>query len=452
MKLSTLVSVLRPLLVLAVLAGAGAAAYSTRETWWPYVFPTKPAEKPADEHDHDHGDEEDAPKVKLSAQAQQNLGLVAAEPTPREYWRTMVIPGMVVDRPGESDRRVASRVAGTVTDLKVRLGDSVRPGDPLFTIQLVSELLQTTQADLARAATDLTFAEKERDRIANLVKGGTTPGAELTKQQNAVERLVNQVKAARRQLLALGLTAEQIERAEKGEAVTEVVVRAPGVSASGPDRGEEFEVRQLHVALGDHVMAGQILCQLANHRHLLIEGAAFKSEAKALAALVANRTPVEVEFAEENPGDWPAPRKMVVTHIAEHVDPSTRTFAFYLPLENEEEGGVWRYSPGQRVRLRVPVERLTTRRADGTERDPFVFPAGAVVREGAEAFVFVKVEDIFIRRPVRVLYEDRTEVVVANDGSVTRAETVVRNQAAALNRAIKAAAGGGEGHHHDHEH
>jgi membrane fusion protein, heavy metal efflux system len=52
---------------------------------------------------------------------------------------------------------------------------------------------------------------------------------------------------------------------------------------------------------------------------------------------------------------------------------------------------------------------------------------------------------------VRVLYEDRADVVIANDGSVTRAEIVVKKQAAAINRALKAqATEGGHGHTHEH--
>jgi hypothetical protein len=104
----------------------------------------------------------------------------------------------------------------------------------------------------------------------------------------------------------------------------------------------------------------------------------------------------------------------------------------------------------------TPVEKLVTLAPDGkTEILPFVLPAAAVAREGGEAFVFVQSGDVFIRKPVRVLYADRSDVVVANDGSVSEAEFVVRNQAAALNRAVKAqAAGGGggdphAGHSHD---
>jgi cobalt-zinc-cadmium efflux system membrane fusion protein len=220
-------------------------------------------------------------------------------------------------------------------------------------------------------------------------------------------------------------------------------------------------MKELKVNLGEQVTAGQTLCLLANHQRLFVEGRAFKSEADALAAAAEHETPVRAEFADETPGAWPARGPLVVHHLSNQVDPATRTFAFYLPLENQhrtfERDGktyfVWRYRPGQRVRLLVPVEKLVTLAPDGkTEVLPFVLPAGAVVREGPEAFVFVQAGDVFVRKPVRVLYADRSEVVIANDGSVTRAELVVKNQAAAINRALKAQAGGDAhaGHSHDH--
>jgi multidrug efflux pump subunit AcrA (membrane-fusion protein) len=352
---------------------------------------------------------------------------------------------------------VVTKIAGVVTDVRVGLGDPVKPGDPLFAIQLVSELLQATQAELGRVAIDLRFARVERDRLDRAVNAGTATAPELAAARNQVDRLEAQAKAARRQLLALGLTDEEADLAERGDPVSKVVIRAP--TANGPtpkdggaSTGWQFEVRSLRVALGDHVQAGQVLCELADHRRLLVEGSAFKSEAKALAHAAANRVPVEVEYADETPGDWSPPKNLLIRNLSEHVDPATRTFSVFFPLENEERHGVWRFSPGQRVRLRVPVEKLVTRRADGKVVDPLVLPPAAIVREGAEAYVFVKVEDIFVRRPVRVLYEDATDVVIANDGSVSKVDLVVRNQAAAINRALKSS-GDEDGHgHHHHDH
>lgn len=474
-----------PAVVLVVLGVSGYAAYRTQDRWVPHVFPAKAA-KPADGHGgekagadahagHDHGPRDD--RVKLSPQAQKNLGLDVDSLTPQEYWHTIMVPGVVVDRPGESDRGVTSRVAGVVTAINARPGDTVKAGDPLFTLQLASEFLQGAQADLAKTAKEVEFATVERDRIANLVKQGTTSGAELVKQENVITRLNVQLEASRRQLQVFGLSPAQVDQVQKGKIVTEVTVVAPALAApvatpmatpsagaGDPPPATLYEVQELKVTLGEQVTAGQTLALLANHQRLFVEGHAFKSEADALANAAEKKTPIRTEFADEAAGAWPAQGPLTIHHLANQVDPGARTFAFYLPLENtprafERDGKtyfVWRYRPGQRVRLRLPVEELVTLAPDGkTKILPFVLPAGAVVREGAEAFLFVQSGDTFIRKPVRVLYEDRREVVVANDGSVSEADFVVKNQAAAINRALKAAAagaGGGDphaGHSHD---
>lgn len=467
-----------PAVAVAALGALGVGGYRTREHWVPVVFPSKsppPADgghAHGDGHDHGHEGHDHGPRsdrVALSPQAQKNLGLDADTLAPQDYWRTIMIPGVVADRPGESDRSVTTKVAGVVTEIRARPGDTVKAGAPLFTLQLASEFLQAAQTDLSKTAREVEFAAAKRDRTADLVKQGTQPGAVLIEDENQVKRLTTQLQAYRRQLQVFGLTPEQVTQAEKGLIVTELTVVAPQRSATEgaavPSAGSNpvtalYEVQELKVNLGEQVQAGQALCLLANHQRLFVEGRAFKSEAGALATAAEKKVPIRVEFADESPGEWPAAEPLIIHHLSNQVDPVTRTFAFYLPLENQprtfERDGkthfVWRFRPGQRVRVRVPVERFAVPAADGKgEVLPFVLPAGAVVREGPETFVFVQNGDVFVRKPVRVLYEDRSDVVVANDGSITEAHFVVKNQAAAINRALKAAAAGGEGGHgHDH--
>jgi multidrug efflux pump subunit AcrA (membrane-fusion protein) len=446
-----------PVISLAVLAGAGFAVYTTREVWWPHVFPEKLAQ-PAGGHSHDEDEGSDhahADQVKLTAQAQKNLKLDVGLLVPEPYWRKLLIPGVVVDRPGESDRGVSARLAGVVLKIHAKPGDTVRGGDTLFTLQLVGEGVQTAQRELATAAKELAIATANRDRVANQVADKVVAPKELVEPENQLKRAATQVRGLRRQLQAFGLTAAQIDQAEAGEFVTEVTVSAPGKVDEGKSladtlSGAVYEMQELKVNLGETVQAGQALCWLSNHQSLYVEGQAFKSEATALAKLAELKVPVTAEFADEPPGEWPMQPPLLIHHLSNMVDPATRTFGFYLPLDNQprtfERNGkthfVWRYRPGQRVRLRVPVEKL----GDAV----LVLPAGAVVREGAEAYAFVQNGDLFVRKPVQVLYEDRTEVVLANDGSLPAGAYVVKNQAAALNRALKAGDEGG--HHHDHDH
>lgn len=454
-------SIVAPVVGCVLLGGAGFIGFRTQGRWLPYVFPEKPAAK-AEGHDHggheghDHGQEGHdhaghdhgaaGDRIKLSAEAQANLKLDVDTIEPQPYWRSILIPGIVVDRPGESDRVITAKLAGVINQIHAKPGDSVKAGDPLFKMQLVSEFVQSTQNELSKAAQELRIAVAKRDRTAGLVKLGTTPEANLIEDESNVKRFTTQVQTYRRQLQVFGLLPQQIDQAERGESLTEIIVTAPG------DAGQIYEVQDLKIQLGESVQAGQILGTLANHQRLFVEGKAFKSEASALAVTAQADAPVYAEFTDETAGTWPTQSPLTIHHLSNQVDPITRTFAFYLALDNQpktyEKNGkthfVWRYRPGQRVRLKVPVEKLG--------ESVLVLPAGAVVREGADAFVFVQSGDLFIRKPVRVLYEDRKEVVLPNDGTISPAMFVAKNQAAAINRAIKAAAGGGGGGHEGHDH
>ena len=111
-----------------------------------------------------------------------------------------------------------------------------------------------------------------------------------------------------------------------------------------------------------------------------------------------------------------------------------------MPLENQsravEQDGrtqtLWRFRPGQRVRLLVRVEEV---------KNVFVLPPDAVARDGADAYVFRQNGDVFDRKPVQILYRDRDHVVVANDGSVPPGVYVAQTGAAQLNRMIKSQSG-----------
>jgi multidrug efflux pump subunit AcrA (membrane-fusion protein) len=449
---------LRPIAAVILTVSAVIALYFTRHEWMPHVFPSAQTEKPPSGESHEETEQKD--RITLSEQAQQNLHLEVEQASPREYWRTILLPGAVVDRPGESDRGVTTRVAGVIVDIKARPGDTVRGGEPLFLLKLASEFVQTTQADLAKSAKELEFAITRRDLIAKQVKDMTTAGTALIDQENQVKRVSTQVQGYRRQLQLFGLTDEQINRAEAGDFATEMVIAAPSrnpavsVSTGMPPTSLSdglYELQELKVRLGDQVQAGQTLCTLADHQRLLVEGWAFKSEARALATAAEKRVPIRAEFTDEQPGEWPPIEPLIIHHLANQVDPVSRTFSFYMPIENQgqtftRDGKtffVWRFRPGQRVRLRIPVEKLVTLDARGkTEQLPFVLPAGAVVREGPESYVFVQSGDVFKRKPVHVLYEDRNDVVIANDGCITESDWIVRNEAAAINRALKAGAGG----------
>ena len=403
--------------------------------------------------------------LRLTEQARKNLGLVSRPAKAQVYWRTLEIPGEIMDRPGYSDRGVTSPVVGVVAEVHAFPGDLVKPGDRLFTLRLFSEYLQNAQAELFKATREVQLITEQHVRLEGLVKAGSVPESRLIELDNQLRRQTALIQSFQQDLLTRGLTPEQIRSVTEGVFVSTIDVVAPPAievpveGVAGPPRevgsaavaqgdvlevgAGSFEVQQLHVELGQQVQAGQLLSTLSNHQSLLIVGHAFKREASVLARAAEQRWPIGCSFAEDDQTDWPPFEDVLeIRHLANSIDSETRTFDFFVSLRNQSRAYeqdnrafvIWRFRPGQRVRLRVPVEQM---------QDVLVLPAAAVVREGPEAWVFQQNGDLFNRLPVQVLHEDRLQVVVASGGSVKPGLYLAQSAAATLNRVLKAQAASG---------
>jgi membrane fusion protein, heavy metal efflux system len=405
--------------------GLFAAAYFTRGLW---------LGRPTSTEDDHPTAVASSDQVELSDQAQKNLRLTAAALRPTTYWKTLAVPGLVIDRPGHSDRGVIAPAAAVIAKVHRLPGETVRPGEVLFTLKLISESVQLSQTEFFRTAQDIKLAQAERQRIAPF-KGSSVSEAQLIEVENRIARLETTAKAVRQELLNRGLSLAQLDGVAEGKFVTEIPVTAPAAADN-----DVLELQDLKVDLGQQVQAGQTLGFLADHQELAVEGRAFRDETPLIERSVREGWPVEIDF-REGEGNWPKlDQTFHIRQVASVIDPETRTFRFILPLENQSRaisGGdrprlLWRFRPGQRVRLRVRVEKLD---------NVFILPAEAVVREGAETYVFRRSGDTFTRKPVHVVYQDSREAVIANDGSVLPGVYVAQTGAATLNRMVKAQAG-----------
>lgn len=444
-------NLLRGFISVVLLVGLPLAGWLTYDHWSPWLLPA-PAQAAGETHEEDH-EHAHADRVKLSAQAKANLGLRTAPLELTSTWKTMQVPGLVVERPGSSNRAVTTTVAGIVTKIYAIPGQSVKPGDPLFHLRLVSEYLQNLQAQFYKTLRDLDINADEQKRLRGVADSETLFKSRLLELGYEERRLRAALDTYRQDLVARGLSAAQIEQITGGKFLTEVTVAVP--SAADTAKVDHFDVEELKVQLGEPVQAGQVLAYLANHEALEIEGKAFEQEAAALLRASREGWPITATFLDQTTGDWPPlVEPLKIRFVSSHVDPATRLVSFFLPLPNQQKaadpksGGprqLWRFRPGQRVRLGLPLEKL-----EGV----FVLPRAAVVREGAETYVFRVNGDLFERKAVHVRWEDQDHVVIANDGSVTVGNVLAQNAAAALNRALAAQSemGGGGHDHHGHDH
>ncbi len=436
------------IVIAAAAAGIAAAGYATRDRWMP-----QPSNSETPHSAESHGP---PTKIILSEQAQENLGLVVKPVRPETTWKTINVPGWIVHRPGLSDRGVVAPATGVVTAIHRVPGDTVKAGDKLFTVKLLSESLHLTQSEFFRNSQEMALADEKLKRLNKLAAVGAESQVGIAEAEAQIRRLQISSRAYRQELLTRGLSQNQIEGISQGTFVSEqIVVCPPLVMAKRPanepstEPGETtFEIQELKVELGQQVQAGQTLCLLANHEALAIEGKAFRDEMPLVERSYKENWPVEVDFEETGVAWGPLPQPLTIRYIANTIDSVNRTFPFLIPLDNhsktlERDGGkqlLWRFRPGQRVRLSLRVEEL---------KNVFVVPADAVMQDSGEAYVFTQNVNTFERRPVRLQSLDRQRAILVNDGTLLPGTHVVQNAAAQLNRILRASSGGGvpKGYH-----
>ena len=406
---------------------------------------------PDDGHVHEGHDAMNS--IELSAQARKNVGLQTGVIELQTYVRSVSMPATVVGRTGRAQIEVTAPLGGRVTRVYPIEGEAVEPGQPLFDLRLTHEELVAAQSNLLRVAEELDVESREIKRLQSA--GAAIPGKSLRQREYEKQKLEAALNAQQQSLLLHGLTQEQIDSIlQTRKLVQGVTVTTPEHPTNGHETPEKhaFTVRSLHVKLGQYVDAGAPLCLLMDYAELYIQGRAFEHDTDELlqAARESWQLTAIVEDHDANPQ---LIKGLRIVYVDNEVDPDSRALHFYVELpnrivhESRTDGGhrflTWRFKPGQRLQLRVPVEQWHNR---------IVLPVDAVASDGVEYYVFQQNGDHFDRVAVQVEYRDQLATVIANDGSVFPGDVVATSGAHQLQMALKNKAGGGVDPHAGHTH
>jgi biotin carboxyl carrier protein len=379
---------------------------------------------------------------------------------------------MVVERPGRTKIHVATPLTGVVTDVKPIQGEAIQPGTLLFKIRLTHEDLVDTQTKFLQTLEELDVENREIARLEKLTEGIVAPQV-VRERQYARQKLEALLSAQRQALILHGLTEPQVDTIRKERRLLrELQVFAPTADEDADEfrlttnplqpvsyDGEPakkaptpYVVQELNVHKGQAVQAGDSLCILADFSELYIEGSAFEQDSKSLVE-AANRGWNVSARIEAGRGKAEAVNRLRVIYLSNEVDKDTRALHFYVALPNEMIRDAttadnhrfidWKFKPGQRLQVRVPVEELPER---------IVVPIEAVAADGPEFFIFQENGKRFVRRPVHVEYQDQTTAVIAQDGSVFPGDSIAISGAHQLQLAIKNKSGGGIDPHAGHSH
>lgn len=473
-------------LTLLFTAGVGVGLY-----FYPQVFT---AAEDVDEHDHHHDDDhaadmhedehedhEEEDHVALTQQAFANLGLRLGEPTIGDYWKSNLVPGKVVEIPGRSDLAISAPVAGIVESVNVVPGQSIPTQSPLFTIRLTDEALLAAQARYLETMTQQEVAQQEIARLTPLIQSGAVTGGKKRELEYEVKQLVARKATILQELRGRGMPEGDINQLSRDRILASTLsIFAPQFLRNTEEASSGYSIEKLLAHPGKSISRGDSLSTVAYHQRLYIEGTAFEVDLPTLEQIAKQKWKIAVETSHGHDETEPSEMMLELLRVDNHIDEATQTVRFFIELPNKvtqtlnEDGRQfeqWRFRPGQRLHLRLPVEKWS---------DQLTLPTDAVVIEGPNVFVFAEhhhaeeehvdhndedphadedehehEEDVFVELepiPVRLLYRDDKTVVIANDGSLHDGEQIALNNAYKLYLAMKMQAGGGGGHHHHHDH
>lgn len=400
---------------------------------------------------HPHPSHDEVTSLELSEKASRNIGLQTAEVQPQAFERTITVPAMVVERPGRSRVDVTAPLTGVVTRIFPIEAEAIHPGQPLFELRLTHEDLVTTQRDFLRSVEELDVVKAEVKRLSSLTE--VIEGKRLLEKKYQQKIAEGALHAQRQGLLLHGLSEQQIEQIIKNRTLLQ------GLTVVAPDFAEdehhqEFEhvyhVQDINVSRGQHVSTGNTLAILADHCELYLEGKTFEQDAERLTQAAEEgwnvRAMPTLGGKRQGKGE-----QLKILYLADQIEPNSRALLFYMSLPNKiardttDDGHRfigWKYRPGQRMQVLVPVERWENR---------IVLPVEAVVQEGAETFVFEQNGKFFDRLAVHVQYRDKDWVVIENDGSLVGSILAVSG-AYQMQLALKNKVGSGIDPHAGHSH
>jgi cobalt-zinc-cadmium efflux system membrane fusion protein len=345
-----------------------------------------------------------APRDPMAVEAGPDLQarVRAEQPRQEDVRETLRVPARV-----EADEtrmaRVGAPVAGRITDLAATIGQDVRRGQVLATIN--STDLSTAQLAFIRSQSQRALAARAAARAQQLHEADVIAAVELQRRQNELTLADAEVGATRDQLKVLGMSEGSLTRLADTRTINSVAQIVASVSGTVIER---------KVTEGQVVQPADTVYVVADLSRIWVVADIPEQSA----GLVAVGESVAVEIAA-----FPGRRiPGALSFVAPIVSPETRTVRARIDLANADR----EYKPAMLANMLIR----------GKAQRKLTVPAAAVVREENRDYVFVQAAPgRYALRPVSLgtEYEERRAV---NSG-LTGDEQVVFEGAFHLNNERK---------------
>ena len=360
-RLTTLALAMALAMTLAACGKEGAKAENAASA-------AKPGEQPgAKKDDHAAGEKagghaEGEAELTLTTEEAERAGVKVEEVKPRALGETLVVTATI--RP-DQDRlaRVAARIEGRITSVPAKLGDKVRAGQTLATLDSVA--VGEAHAALNQAQAELGIAEADFKRAQALIADEIIPRKDFLRAQAERDKAAAGVRAAADRLRLLGGAP-----GARGNAVSAFAVTAPFAGT----------VIEKKATLGELATPSEPMFSVADLSRVWIQ--ANLPEAALAKIRIGANAKVSVPAYPNETFDGK------VGHIGASLDKETRTVAARIEVANVDG------------RLKPEMFATATIDALGEKRDAITLPDAAIVLMEGKPTVFVFEQGAYEMRQV----------------------------------------------------
>jgi membrane fusion protein, heavy metal efflux system len=305
--------------------------------------------------------------VRLTDTAMQLAGIELEKVDLRKFKSRLSAMGKVLT-PQSRKAIISHACACRVSELHVKIGDWVEPGDRL--VMLECHEVGEAMSEFYKARVDLELAAINLAREKRLLKNGIGVQKNLQAVEAAHKIAQSTEEAAEKSLHVLGFTEEQVKEIAETHQIN------PAIALNSPIAGR---VVSNVAVLGGMVDQLAEIFTIIDPRLLWVDAEVFEKDIAKVKVgqgvdIVVTAYPGEVFHGK-------------ITYIGDVLNEETRTITVRAEVANDPS----RLKPGMFANVDIRLNGDT---------EVLVVPTSAVLEEGRRSYVFVKEEDCFRRKEI----------------------------------------------------
>ncbi len=321
-------------------------------------------------------------ELRISSDVQKEWGIVSRIVAKEKVSRVLTLPGVLTLNQNKT-AHISSFVSGKVVSILADLGDRVKKGQPLLTLN--SPEFAQAQASFLEAQAKLNLSRKEYERAKTLLKEKAIEEREYLKREAEYEKLATESGLKGSILHSYGMDHEETEKLiEKCSAMgwegKLCELASPFLSIPSPLEGK---IIFRDVIKGEHVEPQKILFTASDLSTLWGLLDAYEKDLP----LIKKDSTVRIKSSIYPEKEFPAQ----ISYISDIIDDKLRTIKIRVIVENKEE----------LLKPNMYIEGVL--KSLDTSQEFIILPEDAIQNLNEEKIVFVhKEEALFAIRHVEV--------------------------------------------------